>query len=284
MNTIVNGLLLGGMYTVIALGLSLVFGVMRLVNLAHGEILIGGAFLALFASGQLGVDPLLSLVIVAPAIFVVAYPTQRFLLDGLLVRGTEPALVATFGISLVIQSVLLQLYSGNARSLSAPYADHGFALAGVHVRTIYVIAFGFGIALVAATHFVLNRTRFGTALRAAAADPDTSSTMGVNVANVHAMTFAIAAAMAAIGGGLVGLAYAFTPTSGLDYLLRGFTVVVLGGLGSVTGTLAGGLLLGVVESAAADLFGGAYRNLAVYGLFIAVLALRPSGLFGRTRE
>ncbi|MEZ5121398.1 MAG: branched-chain amino acid ABC transporter permease [Solirubrobacterales bacterium] len=281
METIVNGLLIGGLYTTIALGLSLVFGVMRLVNLAHGELLVGGAYVAFFVVSHGHVDPLLSLVVAVPVIFAIAYPLQRFVLEGLLIRGIEPALVATFGISIVVQSLLTEAYSGNARSFTTGYADDGFSVAGIDVRVIYMIAFAIALALVAATELGLRRTRFGTALRAAAQDADTARTMGVNVAHVHGVTFGVAAAMAAIGGVLVGLAYSFTPTTGQGYLLRGFCVVVLGGVGSVWGTLAGGLALGLAESVAADQLGGAYRDLAVYLLFIAVLALRPGGLFNR---
>lgn len=284
MDTIINGLLLGGMYTVIALGLSLVFGVMRLVNLAHGDFLVGGAYLAYFVTSRTHIDPLLSLIFVVPVVFAIAYPVQRLVLSRLLIRGTEPALVATFGISLILQSIFTQAFGGNVQSLTSSYAYAGVSVVGVRIRVVYLIAFGIAITLVAMTELGLRRTRFGRSLRAAAADPDTTSTMGVNVANVYAITFALAAGMAAIGGVLVGLAYSFTPTTGINYLLTGFTVVVLGGVGSVVGTLAGGLILGVAQSGAADVFGGAYEDLAVYLLFIAVLALRPAGLFGRVTQ
>lgn len=280
-NDIVNGLLLGGMYTVIALGLSLVFGVMRMINLANGEILVGGAFLAYYVCDGLGIDPLLSLLIVVPAIGLIAYPAQRFVFGPLLLRGPEPPLVATFGVALVIQSVLTAAFTGNPKSLSASYAETGWQILGLNIRVTYVIALVLAVALVVVLNRGLNRTRYGTAIRAASADPETTTTMGVNVAHLYAVTFAIAAGLAAIGGVLVGLTFSFSPTSGTTYLIKGFTVVVLGGIGSITGTLWAGLFLGVVESVSADVFGGAYRELTVYLLFLTILFFRPQGFFGK---
>jgi branched-chain amino acid transport system permease protein len=280
-NTIVNGLLLGGLYTVIALGLSLVFGVMRMINLAYGEFLVGGAFLAYYVTDGLGVDPLVSLLIVVPAFMVMAYPIQRWLLSPLLVRGPEPPLVATFGIALVIQSLLTQAFTGNPKSLSASYAEKGWSLAGIDLRVTYVIALVLAIVLVVGLNALLKKTRYGTAIRAASADPETTGMMGVNVKHIYSLTFAIAAGLAAIGGVLVGLTFSFTPTTGTTYLIKGFTVVVLGGIGSITGTLYAGLFLGVVESVSADVLGGAYRDLTVYLIFLAILFVRPQGFFGK---
>jgi branched-chain amino acid transport system permease protein len=281
--TIVNGLLVGGVYGTVAIGLSLVFGVMRLVNLAHGDLLVFGAFVAYAVVAELHIDPLLSTLIVVPIVALLAYPLQRYLLNALLVRGMEPPLVATFGLSLVIQALLLRFFSGDPKSLAAPYGNVGIVIAGMHVRAIYLIGSLIGIAIVAALLLLLRRTRFGIALRAAAADPQTSGTFGVDVAHVYATTFAIAAGIAAMGGILLGIAFSFTPTSGILYLLKAFTIVVLGGLGSMTATLAVGVTLGGLESVFASLFGGAYRDFCIYLLFIVVLAVRPQGLFGRSR-
>lgn len=281
--TIVNGLLLGGVYGTVAIGLSLVFGVMRLVNLAHGELLILGAFVSYTIVATLHVDPLVSALVVVPLVAVAAYPVQRYLLNALLVRGLEPPLVATFGLSLVIQALLLRFYSGDAKSLAAPYGDLGISVGGIHVRAIYLIGSLLGLAIVGLLLLLLRRSRFGIALRAAAADPETSGTFGVDVAHVYATTFAIAAAVASLGGIILGIAFSFTPSSGLGYLLKAFTIVVLGGLGSITATVAAGVALGGIESVFASLFGGAYRDFCMYALFIVLLAVRPQGLFGRRR-
>ena len=277
--TILAGLMLGGLYVTIALGLSLTFGVMRLVNLAYGEFLIAGAYLAWLVTDHVGIDPLLSIVVVAPVMFCLAYPIQRFLLTPLLRRGMEPPLVATFGVSLLAQTAFVAAFTGDPKSLPAKYGQTGITILGTTVRTIYVIGFAIGLMLVAATHLALTRTRYGVALRAASVDPDTASTMGINVRRLYASTLGISAAMASIGGVLIGVAFSFTPTTVTIYLVIGFTVIVLGGAGSVVGTLAGGLLVGLIQTVGGAVFGGQYQDLVVYLVFVLVIALRPRGIF-----
>jgi len=274
---IVAGLLTGGLYATVGLGLALVFGVMKLVNLAHGELIVMGAYASSLVLVWLGLDPFLSLVVVVPLMALLAYPVQRFLLTGLLRRGLEPPLVATFGLSLLISAALTAFFGGQARSLPAPYATAGMNLLGVQVRVIDVVGLGIGVALTAATFIVMRRTRWGAALRAASTDPATASTMGINVNVVYAVTFAASAAIAAVGGVLIGTAYSFTPTAGMSWILIGFTVVVLGGTGNPFGALIGGLVLGLVQSIGGALLGGQYRDFIIYFAFIVVLALKPVG-------
>lgn len=272
---IIAGLLTGGLYATVGLGLALVFGVMRLVNLAHGELIMLGAFASSLVLAWFGLDPFLSLVIVVPLMALIAYPVQRFLLTGLLRRGLEPPLVATFGLSLLISAGLTAAFGGQARSLPASYATAGMNLFGVQVRVIDVVGLAIGVALTAATFLVMRRTRWGAALRAASSDPATASTMGINVNVVYAVTFAASAAIAAIGGVLIGTAYSFTPTAGMGWILIGFTVVVLGGTGNPFGALIGGLVLGLVQSIGGAVLGGQYRDFVIYFAFIVVLALKP---------
>jgi branched-chain amino acid transport system permease protein len=281
MRELITGILLGGLYASVALGLTLVFGVMRLVNLAHGELLVGAAYLGLVVSDHLGLDPLLSLVVVVPAMAATAYPVQRLLLNPLVAHGLEPPLVATFGLSIVAQTVFVLVFTSDAKSLNASYAVTGVDILGVTVPEIYVIALGIGVVLVALLHFALTRLRFGKALRAAAEDAEAAATLGIDVRHVYAATLAIAAGLAAIGGILIGIAFSFTPTSGLEWLLRAFTVIVLGGMGSVWGTLVGGIAVGIAEQLGATWFGPQYHDLVVFSLLVIVLVLRPQGLFGR---
>lgn len=273
---ILNGLLSGGLYAIIALGLSLVFGVMGLVNLAHGDIMVVGAYLASLLVGALHIDPLLSLVVVVPVVMLLAYPLQRFVLTGLLRRGLEPPLVATFGVSLVISAGLAAVFGGDARSLDAPYASSGFAFAGLSVPTIGAITLAFAIVLVVGAHLGVGRTQFGAALRAASADPATAGTMGIDVQHVYAIAFAAAAGFAAVAGVLIGVGYSFGPTTGTGYLLIGFTVVVLGGSAGVLGSLWGGLTIGVIQSVGSTVLGGQYRDLVVYVAFLVILLLAPT--------
>lgn len=281
LNAIVNGLLLGGFYAVVALGLSIVFGVLRLINLAHGEILIGGSYLAYVLADQLGLGPFTALPLVVVAVAVLAYALQRYLLTGLLVRGAEGALVATFGISLLAQGLFTEAFDSTPKSLNSSLATSGFDVAGVQTRTIYLVAFAVAAVLCTAAHLLLSRTRAGTRVRAAAADPSTAGLLGIDIRRVYAATFGVGAAVTALGGVLLGITFSFTPAAGPHYLLIGIAVVVLGGVGHVLGTFAGAVLLGLVQSVAAAQFGGGYRDLAVYLLFFGVLAVRPQGLFAR---
>ena len=222
-----------------------------------------------------GIDPFLSLVIVVPVIAALAYPVQRYLLTGLLRRGLEPPLVATFGISLILSAGLTAIFGGDPRKLASSYSAAGMSLFGQQVRVIDVVGLGIGVVLTVVIFLVMRHSRWGAALRAASTDPATAGTMGINVNAVYAITFAASAAVAAIGGVFIGTAYSFTPTSGMGYILIGFTVVVLGGTGNTFGTLIGGLVLGLVQSIGGALFGGEYRDFVIYAFFIVVLAAKP---------
>lgn len=280
-DAIVNGLLLGGLYALVALGLSIIFGVLRLINLAHGELLTGGAYLAYVLREHLGLGAFPALPIVIIVVAAIAYGLQRFLLTGLLLRGAEGALVGTFGLSLLAQGLYSQWFSSNPKALNSSLATSGITFGGLQTRTVYLVAFGVAAVLCAAAHLLLTGTRSGTRVRAAAADPATAGLMGINVRGIYAATFALGAAVAALGGVLLGVTFSFTPTTGTPYLLVGIAVVVLGGVGNVLGTFAGAVVLGLVQSVAAQVFGGGYRDLAVYVVFFVVLAVRPRGLFTR---
>lgn len=280
-NAVVNGLLIGGFYAVVAMGLSLVFGVLRLINLAHGEIVVGGAYLAYLLGSAAGLDPFVSLPVVVVVVAALAYLLQRYLLTGLLVKRPEGAMVATFGLALLAQGLFAQVFTSQPKSLSSPLSTSGFTVLGVQIRTIYVVAFAVGAALCLAVHLTLTRTRLGAMVRASAADPATAGLMGIDTGRVYAATFAVGAAIAALGGVLVGITFSVTPTTGTQYLLVGIAVVVLGGVGNVLGTFLGAIFLGLVQSLAAAQFGGGYRDLTVYLLFFLVLAVRPRGLFVR---
>jgi branched-chain amino acid transport system permease protein len=280
-DALVSGILLGGLFAVTALGLSLVFGVMRMINLMHGEILVLGAYLSLELSSTLGLDPLLSIVVVAPVLFLVALPLFRFVLEPVLAKGPEPTLLTTFGLSIIAQSVFILVFSGDTQTLRSPYSSSSVTVAGFHLPVMYLVSFGVGLLLCGAVDQLIRRTGFGREVRAAAEDREAAATLGVDVRRTNRFVFAIAAACTGIGGILVGSTFAFTPTSGLDYLLSGFAVVVLGGLGSVRGTLVGALTLGVIESLGAAFVGDGYRNFIGLVAFLVVLSVRPQGLFGR---
>jgi len=283
LGALVSGVLLGGLYAVTALGLSLVFGVMRLINLVHGEILVLGAYLALEATRVLGLDPLLALLIVVPLLFLLALPLFRLLVEPVMTKGPEPTLLTTFGLSIIAQSLFILIFSGDTQALQSSYSSGSLHLASLRLPTMYVVSFAVALVLCGAIDLVLRRTGFGRAVRASAEDREAAAALGVDVRRVNLFVFAMAAACAGVGGVLVGATFDFTPVSGMDYLLTGFAVVVLGGLGSVRGTFVGAVVLGVVESVGAASFGDGYRDLIGMVVFLIVLTVRPQGLFGRRR-
>ena len=276
-----NGFILGGLYAITALGLSMVFGVMRLVNVVHGELLVLGAYLSLFISTGLGVDPFLATLMVAGALFGIGYLLQLWMFNPLMDRGMEPPLLSAFGLSIIAQSLFLVYWTTNTRTINTSYSQQGFRLGGMNVPVIYLIAFGMSLVLIGGIHLFMTRTYPGKAIRAATQDPETARVMGINVKWVYALTYAIGAATTALGGTLIGMTFSFVPASGLPWLLKGFVIVVLGGMGSVVGTLAGGILLGTAEGVGAAIVGTGYRDMIGLIIFLVVLVVRPTGLFGR---
>lgn len=278
----INGVLLGGLYAAVALGLTLVVGVMRLTNLAHGEFLVGGGLLVWVVNDRLGWDPLLCAVLVAPLMFAIAYPVQRLILTPTMRHGFEPPLVAAFGISILVQTLLVIQFTTDPRGIPAPYGTSGFQFLGVTIRGAMLIAFGIAIALAVALQLLVHRTSFGRELRAAAEDPDAAASIGINVAHVYAVTLGISAMIATFGGTLIGVAFSISPIVGLGWLLRAFTTVIIGGLGSIEGAIVGGIVLGITEEFGALWVGPQYREVIVFAALVAVLAIRPTGIMSGT--
>jgi branched-chain amino acid transport system permease protein len=277
-STLASGLFLGGIYALTALGLSLVLGVMRLVNLAHGEFLILGAYTGMFLLQRTGMDPLAGLLLIGLIVGLLAYPIHRFLLTPLAGKGPEAPMMTTFGISIIAQNLFILLFSADTRSIERDYATASLTIGPMTVAWIYVIGFAISVAAIVLVHLLVSRTGFGRDLRASAVDPFAAAIIGVDVQGIHAATFALGAACAGIGGVLIGIAFSFTPSSGATYLLTNFAVVVLGGMGNVMGTLVGGVALGLMQSLGGIVLGDGYRDLVGMVLFLIVLAVRPTGL------
>jgi len=278
-SSVASGFLLGGILALTALGLSIVLGVMRLVNLAHGELLVGGAYAGLFLLQLTGIDPLLGLVLVGAFIALLSVPVYRFLLAPLAGTGAEAPMMTTFGISIILQNVFILVFSADTRSIERNYATAALTIGPVTVAWIYLIGFLISVVVIMLVHLLVSRTGFGRDLRASATDAGAAAAIGVDVRRVHLLTFALGAACAAIGGTLIGITFSFTPTIGAGYLLTDFAIVVLGGLGNIFGTLVGGVMLGVLESFGAVVLGSdGYRELIGLLVFLIALALRPQGL------
>lgn len=278
-SSLASGFFLGGILALTALGLSLVLGVMGLVNLAHGKFLVGGGYAALFLLQLTGIDPLAGLLLIGAFMAAITFPLQRFLLAPLAEKGMEAPLLTTFAVSITLQNLFVAGFSADSRSIERDYANAPISLGPVTVAQIYVIGFAISVVLIGLVHLLVSRTAFGRDLRASAVDP-AAAAVGVNVRRVHALTFALGAACAGMGGALIGIAFTFTPSSGATYLLINFAIVVIGGLGSILGTLAGGVAIGVLQSIGGVALGGGYRDLVALVVFLLVLAVRPTGLAG----
>ena len=279
--TLVNGVLEGGLYALVALGLSLIFGVLRLINLAHGVLVIGAAYAALelFELFHLGPFAALPIVIVVAAVF--GYLLQRLMLTNLLLKGPEAGIVGTFGLAVLGEAAFAAAFTSNGVSLQSSLATSSVKIGGVTLEMVLVAACAIAIACAGGLQFGLKYTRAGAMLRAAAKDPSTAELMGINVRLVFALTVALAAALAAVGGVLYGVSTGFAPTSDTSLLLIAVAVVVVGGVGNVTGTLVAGLAMGLVQAISVSVFGGGYADFTVYVLFFVVLIARPKGLFGQ---
>ena len=285
LDTIVQGILLGGLYALFATGLSLTFGVMRLVNLAHGDFSILAAFIAIVAVQALGLNPLLALVLVVPVMAAVGYGLQRLVLNRLLGRGILPAVLVTFGLSIVIQNGLLEAFSADSRRLN-PGGIETASLplgGGLAVGWFPLLTFAVAVLLLVGLQILIGRSAVGRAFRAASDDGGTAALMGIDNDRLYAVAMALSLAVVAVAGIFLGIRTTFTFSSGPDRLLFAFEAVIIGGLGSLWGTLVGGVILGIAQTTGARVSPG-WGVLTGHLVFLAVLLLRPSGLFAKSRR
>ncbi|WP_454916080.1 branched-chain amino acid ABC transporter permease [Xanthobacter sediminis] len=275
---LVDGILLGGVYGVISTGLSLVFGVLGVVNFAHAEFLMLGMYVAWFAWRTLGLDPLLGSVLSFVVVFAVGYLVQRTLIQRVLKAPPAAQVFLTVGLMIVIENAALMAFGSDFRSVSVPYQVQGYRLGDIFIGAPYLYAFIAAVVLAAALWLFLERSWMGRAIRAVAQDPMASTLVGVDTRRTYAMAFGLGVALTAFGGAVILPYITVSPTVGGQFVVLMFTVVVLGGLGSVAGALAGGIVVGIVQSLSALVFPIQLQNLCLFVIFIAVLALRPQGL------
>ena len=278
---LVMGVLLGGLYAVIALGLSLVFGVVKEINIAHGDLVILGSYFGYVAMTVIGIDPILSLVIGMPVLFGIGFVIQKYLLNRAFKISMDATLIIAFGISIILQNVYQLLWTPLARGLTTSYTLTGLSAGPIHVPLIYLLDFGAAIIVMVLLREFLMRTYLGKAIRAAAQDRKAAHLMGINTDQVYAYTFGISMVLAAIAGIFLGLTFSFTPVSGMSFLIIALGIVVLGGMGSIVGTFVGGIAFGLAQTVGGYFFGLAAQMLVAYIMVLVVLALIPRGIFGR---
>lgn len=281
MAPVIMGALLGGLYALVALGLSLVFGVMRLINVAHGDLVVLGSYAAYAASTLARLDPVLTLTVGIPAFGAFGFGLHRFLLQRASRISAEAPLIVAFGISIILQNAIQIVWSPLSRGLTTPYMLASVRLGRSDIPLVYLLDLVAASVVMVAFHEFLKRTYLGRAIRAAAQDTKSAQLMGINTDFIHALAFGLATATAAVAGVFLGLTFPFTPSSGVSYLIIAFGVVIMGGLGSMLGTFLAGIVLGLAQSLGGHFFGAAAQMMPVYLTVLVLLALRPQGLFGR---
>ncbi len=281
LDTIVQGVLLGGLYALFAAGLSLVFGIMRLVNLAHGDLIVLAAFLILVLVNGLGLNPFLAALIVMPLMFIAGYALQAVLLNRTLGKDVLPPLLVTFGLSIVLQNALLEGFSADSRRISAGALETAsIDLGAVTIGVMPLMAFVSAVAVIVGLNLLIYRTALGRAFRATSDDPVTAGLMGIRPRQVFAVATGLAMAVVTIAALYLGTRANFDPTAGPARLIYAFEAVIIGGLGSLWGTLAGGVILGVAQTVGASI-NPEWQILSGHLAFLAVLLIRPRGLFPR---
>lgn len=279
-SAVLNGLLTGAVYALVALGLTLVYGVLHIINFAHGALLSAALFAAFFAYHQFGLDPYLAAFLLAPAFFVFGYALQRFIIGPASHGEDRNMLLVTLGIAVVIENALLYAFHADTRTIDLPYAfqsiDLGFTFLAVPRLIGFVAVFAVALLL----WLMMAWTDTGKAIRAVAKEKLGAELAGIDVAHIYAVTFGLGTACVAVAACLLIPTYYVNPSVGNAFVLVAFTIVVLGGMGSVPGALIGGLVIGVVESLSGLFLGDSLGQIGIFMIFILVLLVRPNGLFG----
>lgn len=281
LQTFIDGLMLGGVYSFAAVGFSLIFGVMGIVNLTHGIFVVAGAYIAFVLWHHVGLDPMLAIPVIMVAMFGFGYGYQRTVIQWATERASiVSSLLVTFGVALMLRNVLQAIFSPDFRSIAPAYSFAGLVLGPLRVDLVRLAGLCTSLVLLTLLGVTLARTAFGRAIRATAQQPLAASLSGLNVRHVYGLTFGLGAAFGGASGAVIGMMLAFSPASEGPWTLNAFVVVTLGGVGSPQGALLGGLLLGVISTLTAQYVGPAFTNAMMFLVLVLMLLVRPQGLLG----
>ncbi|ACG72669.1 inner-membrane translocator [Anaeromyxobacter sp. K] len=283
LQSVLSGLLVGGVYALIGIGLTLIFGVMRVTNFAHGELLMLGMYLAWLAFTGLHIDPFLSIVLVAPAMFLWGAFLQKSFVNRVLGALPQNQILLTIGLGLIMSNTVMLIFTSDYRILTTTYSSSSYKLAGLSISQPLLYAFLITVAITGALYWFLLKTDTGQAIRATAQDRDAAQLMGINVRRMSVLAFGIGSALAGTAGALISPTYYIFPQVGSAFTLKAFVIVVLGGMGSVVGATLGGIIIGVAESLSAVYIASGLKELVTFVLFLALLLFKPAGLLGKTR-
>jgi branched-chain amino acid transport system permease protein len=277
---VLNGLMTGAVYALVALGLTLVYGVLHIINFAHGALLTAAMFAAFFAYALLGLDPYLAVFLLAPLFFAAGYALQRFVIGPAAHGEDRNFLLVTLGLAIVIENALLYFFRADTRTINLPYAFNVIEVGSAFIAVPRLVALGAVVAVALVLWVIMHWTDTGKAIRAVAKESLGAELCGIDVAHIYAVTFGLGTACVAVAACLLIPTYYVNPTAGEAFVLIAFTIVVLGGMGSIAGALIGGLCVGVVESLSSVFLGQSLGQIGIFVLFIMMLLIRPSGLFG----
>ena len=279
-SAVLNGLLTGAVYALVALGLTLIYGVLHIINFAHGALLSAALFAAFFAFRLLGIDPYVAIFLLTPLFFAFGYALQRFIIGPASHRDDRNMLLVTLGIAVIIENALLYAFRADTRTIDVPYAFETINFGFTFLAVPRVVGFAAVFVVALALWLIMNCSDIGRAIRAVGKERLGAELAGIDVAHVYAMTFGLGTACVAVAACLLIPNYYVNPSVGNAFVLVAFTIVVLGGMGSVLGALIGALLIGVVESLSGLFLGESLGQIGIFVIFIAVLLVRPNGLFG----
>lgn len=277
---VINGLLIGGIYALVSIGVTLIFGVVKIVNFAQGEFVMIGMYISFFLASGFGVDPLLSLLISMPILFAIGVLLQHFLIRRVLALGDMPQIFLTFALSLLLMNIALLLFTANYRTVQTAYSELSFHIGPLYFAVAKLIAFAIAMLLSAVLYLFLHGTDIGKAMRAAAQNREVAMLMGINPDRVFCIAVGVALALAGACGSLLMPFYPAYPLVGQVFVLMAFVAVVLGTLGNITGALIASLMMGVAESLGVQFVGADSGLIVVFVMLLLTLALRPNGLFG----
>lgn len=281
LQVLINGVLLGGLYACVAIGFSVIWGVMNLINLAHGSLIILGAYITYIVTSASGIDPFLTIPISGALLFFLGFALQKYLINLVIEGSVFMTLILTFGLDMLLINLNLSLFSADLRSVTPSYAGLGWELGAVRVPYTRLGVFVFALTITQALFLFMNRTKLGNAIKATSFDKEAAGLTGVDVLRIYAITFGIGAGMAGMAGSLISVIHSFSPVLGGAFTMKAFVVVVLGGLGSIPGAIVGGLILGIAENFASVLLDAGYKDAISFILLVVILVFRPRGIFGK---
>jgi branched-chain amino acid transport system permease protein len=281
--SLISGILIGGVYALIGIGLTIIFGVMRVINFAHGDLLMLGMYATYFLFTQFHIDPFVSIVITMPLMFLYGAFLQRFFINRVLDALPQNQILLTIGLGLIMSNTVMLAFTSDYKILSTRYSSSSVSLHGISISLPLLVSFAITTVITIALYWFLLKTDTGQAIRATAQDREAARLMGINVKRMSIIAFGLGSALAATAGALISPTYYIFPQVGSSFTLKAFVITVLGGMGSVIGATLGGILIGMAESIGGVYFGSGWKEVVVFVLFLLVLLFKPSGLLGKSR-